>query len=66
MRIVEFVTSSVLGKLITLHRRLHRHDGKMVICNLWGEVESVMETSKLDMYFNLTPDVESAVVMLND
>ena len=36
-----FVTSSVLGKLITMHRRLHRVDGRLVLFGLQEPVKSV-------------------------
>lgn len=55
------VTSSVLGKLITLHRKLHRHAGRLVICNLKGEVAAVVHTSKLSNYFQITDDLDGAL-----
>jgi len=54
------VTSSVLGKLITLHRKLHRHDGKLIVCNVTTEVERVMKTSKLWDYFHIAGDLDTA------
>ena len=61
---VEFVTSSVLGKLITLHRKLHRNQGKLAICGLREGVASVMRTSKLMDYFTVTETVDEAVQAL--
>lgn len=61
---VVYLTSSVLGKLITLHRRLHRAGGRMVLCGFRGEVAEVLETSRLDEYFETAPDEDAAVAML--
>ncbi|MGE3316805.1 MAG: STAS domain-containing protein [Planctomycetaceae bacterium] len=55
------VTSSVLGKLITLHRKLHRHSGRLIICNLKGEVAAVMHASRLSTYFQITADLDGAL-----
>ena len=35
---VEYLTSSVLGKLITMHRKLHRKKGRLILCDLQPEV----------------------------
>ena len=59
---VVYVTSSVLGKLITLHRRLGRlEDGRMIICNIGPELMEVLETSRLHSYFSIAEDVPSAI-----
>ena len=55
------VTSSVLGKLITLHRKLHRHAGKLIVCNVQGEVAHVVRSSKLWTYFHITDDLDTAL-----
>lgn len=58
---VEYITSAALGKLITLHRRMHRRDGRLVLFGLQGSVAEVMKTSRLLDYFNVAPDHNSAV-----
>ena len=63
---VEFLTSSVLGKLITLHRRLHRQNGRLAICDIRPPVADVLHTSRLISYFSTCLDVDSAVAMLNE
>jgi|TARA_B100000809_G_scaffold39949_1_gene34932 anti-anti-sigma factor len=59
-----YVTSSVLGKLITLHRRLHRVDGRLVLCGLQESVEEVMRRSNLLEYFQVTDSRDSALTRL--
>jgi anti-sigma B factor antagonist len=63
---VQFVTSSVLGKMITLHRKLHRKEGLLVICNVGGSVAGVMRTSRLLDYFNVADDVDGAMGRLEN
>ena len=62
---IEYVTSSVLGKLITLHRKLHRTDGQMVICNIGEAFGAVLQTSRLHSYFTIAGTVEEAVQLIS-
>ncbi|MBC7815572.1 MAG: STAS domain-containing protein, partial [Planctomycetaceae bacterium] len=39
---VEYLTSSVIGKLITLHRKLHRSQGKLVLISPSPGVDSIL------------------------
>lgn len=57
---VAFITSSVLGKLITLHRKQSRHDGRLVLCNIGPGVSDTLETSRLIDYFTTADDVADA------
>lgn len=63
---VQYITSSVIGKLITLHRRLHRHSGRFVMCNLRKEVGDVFRTSGLLDYFHSADDLDAALAGLRD
>lgn len=62
---VNHVTSSSLGKLITMHRRLHRSNGRMVLCRLTPGVQDVLETSRLIDYFKVSEDVAQAQQLIN-
>lgn len=64
LRGVDYITSSAIGKLITLHRKLHRNDGRLVLCDVAGEVENILKTSKLLSYFNVAENAEEAKRML--
>lgn len=57
---LKMITSSVLGKLITLHRRLHRLEGKLVLCGAGSYVSEILKTSRLHDYFNVVSDSERA------
>ena len=58
---VAFMTSSVLGKIITLHRKQHRREGRLVLCNIEPAIAEILETSRLISYFNTENDVNSAL-----
>ncbi len=64
MDLVEFITSAALGKLIMIHRKLHRKDGKLVMCDVKEGVASVLKTSRLDKYFTITDDSRNALLLL--
>ena len=63
---VRLVTSAGLGKMITLHRKMHRHQGTFVFCNLQAAVEDVLRTSRLITYLQVAQDVESALAALGN
>lgn len=62
---VEYLTSAVLGKMISLHRKLHRYEGKLVICGVCTAVAEILKSSRLEEYFNIASDVDAAIQMLN-
>lgn len=61
LEMVEFVTSSVLGKLITLHRKLHRKEGILLLSGARPTVGDILQSTRLDTYFHLTPDLDAAL-----
>ncbi len=63
---VRFITSSVLGKIISLHRRMHRGDGRLILCRPEGEVSNVLNTSKLNQYFHIVTTLEEAKTAFSD
>ena len=58
---VSLLTSSAVGKLIVLHRCLHRRNGRLVICGINSVITDVFQTAKLNDYFHLTSTVDQAV-----
>jgi len=61
---VEYITSSVVGKMITLHRKLHRNRGKMVISDLTSGVKDVLDASRLLTYFTHCEAEAAALALL--
>ena len=60
MEHVKYFTSSAIGKLIMLHRKMSRSDGEMVLTKLRPEVEEILETSQLLNYFKTTTPGDAA------
>jgi len=58
---VQYMSSAAIGKLISLHRRLGREDGQLVLCNLQQEVSETLETSNLLTYFKVAPTAVDAL-----
>ncbi len=61
---VDYLTSSVIGKLITLHRKLHRSQGKLVLFGLTEGVDAILRTSKLLTYFSVADSRDAAIAQL--
>jgi anti-sigma B factor antagonist len=61
---VQMITSAGLGKLITLHRKMHRHQGSVIFCDIQPAVEDVLRTSRLITYLHVSPDIEAGVALL--
>jgi anti-anti-sigma factor len=61
---VRHVTSSVLGKLISLHRKLGRNDGQLILCNIHPDLKHVLNTSRLLTYFSTADDVPAGKAAL--
>lgn len=50
---LEYVDSSGLGVLISIHKRCLQKGGKMVITGLRGMVEELFRLTRLDLVFNV-------------
>jgi anti-sigma B factor antagonist len=61
---VQYVTSSVVGKIITLHRKLHRLGGQLVVCDLTPGVQEILSASRLLTYFIVTGTTAEALRIL--
>lgn len=61
---VQSISSGMLGKLITLHRRAQRAGRHLVLCHMGPVVEEMFTSSRLDDYFTIVPDVQSAKAFL--
>lgn len=63
---LEYLTSSGLGKLIALHRKMHRETGSVVFCDASPTVTDILHASRLDTYFHCAPDITSALAAVHD
>lgn len=58
---VEYLSSSALGKLITLDRRMKGHKGRLVLCGIRPEILEVFQITKLNKVFDIRTDVAEAL-----
>ena len=58
---VRYMTSMAIGKIISLHRKLQRTDGTLVLCELAPDVASTLEAAKLLTYFTTSSDLTAAL-----
>jgi anti-sigma B factor antagonist len=58
---VDLVSSSLLGKLILLQRRVDASGGKLRLCEMASVVQSVFRTANLDRLFVITRDRREAL-----
>jgi anti-sigma B factor antagonist len=50
---VEFLSSAALGKLITLHKKVKDHAGKLKLTNIRPEIYEVFAITKLNKLFDI-------------
>jgi anti-sigma B factor antagonist len=58
---VEFLSSAALGKFITLQKKLHAANGRLILCNIDPEIYEVFEITKLDKFFTITKDEQGGL-----
>lgn len=58
---VRYMTSMAIGKIISLHRKLQRTNGTLVLCELAPDVSSTLEAAKLLTYFTTSSDLTAAL-----
>ena len=61
---VEYLASAMLGKLITVQRRVQRNNGKLAFCSIPPDTYEIFRISRLDHYFTIYPDPETAVAAM--
>jgi anti-sigma B factor antagonist len=58
---VELISSSFLGKLVLLQRRVEGAGGKFRLCEMTPTVQGVFRTSNLDRLFGVDRDLREAM-----
>lgn len=61
---VDLISSSLLGKLILLLRRVEGAGGRLILCELSPTVQTVFKTSNLDKLFKVVRDRTAALAEL--
>jgi anti-sigma B factor antagonist len=58
---VRYLSSTMLGKLVSLSRRVEQASGRLRLCCLSPVVSDILRISRLDRVFEIYPDVPSAL-----
>jgi anti-anti-sigma factor len=58
---VEYVSSSLLGKLIGLNAKVQACNGRLTLCGIRPEVLAIFHTCKLDLILSISKDVADAL-----
>lgn len=58
---VMYLSSSALGKLISLKRKVEETDGTLKMCRIKREIMEVFRMTKLDTIFDIYRDLDSAM-----
>jgi anti-sigma B factor antagonist len=58
---VEFLSSSVLGKLIRLLKRIREKNGRLRLCSIRPSILEVFEITQLHKVFEIYPDADEAI-----
>jgi anti-sigma B factor antagonist len=58
---VEYLSSAALGKLITLNKKLQAAGGRLILCNIDPQIYEVFEITKLDKFFNIQKEEQTAL-----
>ena len=57
---VEFMSSSMLGKLVKIHKKCKEFKAKLKFCSISNEILEVFKITRLDKLFDIEKDAESA------
>lgn len=62
---VQYLSSTVLGKLITLNTRVNEDAGKLVLCAIRPQILEVFKITKLTKLFDIVDDEATAMSHFN-
>lgn len=57
---VQFMSSSMLGKLVKTQKKVTSYKAKMKLANVTPEIQEVFKITRLDKLFSIEPDVDAA------
>lgn len=53
---IRFVTSTALGKLVSLHKKVRTQGGRLVLTNVCEAIQEVLAITRLDTLFDVEPN----------
>ncbi len=57
---VQFMSSSMLGKLVKVHKKCQEFKVKLKLCGITPEIQQIFKITKLDKLFDIATDEEAA------
>jgi anti-sigma B factor antagonist len=60
---VEFLTSAMLGKLISANRVMHEKGGTMVLCEICENLRTIFRLTRLETIFDIRPTEADALAV---
>ena len=58
---VDYLSSALIGKLISLNGKVRAHDGSVKLCSIRPEIFEIFRTCKLDRIFSINKDLADAL-----
>jgi anti-sigma B factor antagonist len=58
---VEYLSSSAIGKFISVHKKVNAKGGQLVFCGIKAEIYEIFELLKMHTRFNIQKDEQSAL-----
>jgi len=58
---VRFLSSSVLGLLIRISKKVYERDGQLKLCNINPKIHEIFKITRLNKIFDIYKDIEGAV-----
>jgi len=62
---VRFLSSSVLGLLIRISKKVYERDGQLRLCNINPKIYEIFKITRLTKIFDIYKDIEGAVESLS-
>ena len=62
---VQFLSSSVLGLLIRISKRVYQAEGQLALCNIMPKILEIFKITRLTNIFDIYDDIETATKALS-
>jgi anti-sigma B factor antagonist len=65
-RIVEFLSTAMIGNLVILDKKVKEKSGRLVLCNLTPVIKEVLAVTRLNQVFEIEDSLDEALAMFQD
>ena len=63
---VKFLSSSVLGMLIRISKKIYETAGQLCLCCITQKIDEIFTITRLDQVFQIMPDRDSAIASMKE